>query len=149
MRVLLVCGLILVGLAGCSSTPDAGAPSSTSTSASPDPTADSYMVMVMGFPTTPVARNSTFTFTDHVSGDVTRTSDHIGAHFGPVTAPVPSTTIYTTACNHTHGDLPGLYEVTCTAPANPGTYHLRGHARITTASGPVDWWSDELTFTVP
>jgi hypothetical protein len=149
MRAILACGLLLIlGLAGCSSSDD-GAPSSTASPTPPAPTAGSYTIMVMDFPTAPLGRNATFTFADHVSGDATRASDHIGAHFGPAPAPVPSTTVYPTACAHTHGDLPGVYQLTCTTPDVPGTYYLRGHARITTGTNStVSWWSDELTFTV-
>ena len=151
MRLALPCLAVaaLLGLAGCTSTDD-GHPSasSTSTAAGP-PTAGSYTIMLMGFPTEPLQRNQTFTFTDHIEGDAVRASDHIGAHFGPVPSSAPSTTVYPSACVHTHGDLPGAYLVTCSAPSLPGTYYLRGHARITTPDNTtVNWWSAETTFTV-
>jgi hypothetical protein len=143
MRFAL-CAFLLAGLAlaGCSSTP------SPTPSATPAPSVASYTVVVQGFPVAPVPANTTFSFTDHITGDAIRASDHIGAHFGNQTTASPSTTAYPVACVHTHGDLPGDYGVTCTAPKAVGTYFLRGHARITQGNQTLNWWSSELVFTV-
>lgn len=112
------------------------------------PDASSYLVTVEGFPVTPIPSNATFTFTDRITGEEVRTSDHIGAHFGPNSTASPSVTAYPSACIHQGGNLPGTYEVTCTAPSMPGTYYLRGHARIGQGNESVSWWSGEHTFLV-
>jgi len=136
-----VLGLLTVALlAGCSGDPEADPPA---------PDAGSYTITLEGFPVAPIPANTTFTFTDRIEGDAVRASDHIGAHFGANSTIEPSTAAYPVACVHTHGDLPGTYQVTCTAPTAPGTYFLRGHARITTADGAmVNWWSAEQAFVV-
>jgi hypothetical protein len=138
----LVVALASLALAGCS---DGGAEEPTGP---PPPTASSYLVTVEGFPVTPVPSNTTFTFTDRITGEEVRASDHIGAHFGANSTQAPSTTAYPFACVHTQGDLPGTYQVTCTAPTLPGTYYLRGHARIGQGNESVSWWSGEQTFLV-
>lgn len=155
MRLLLVAASVLL-LAGCSSTPATPAPSSSAaapatSSASPAPAVDAstYTITLQGFPTGTVAAGSTFNFTDVVHGAVTHASDHIGAHFGLNSTTTPSTAIYNMTCVHTIGNLPGSFPVSCHAPMAPGTYYLRGHARITKAdSTQVSWWSAEQTFTV-
>lgn len=114
----------------------------------PPPQDDSYRLAVANVPATPVAPNSTFTFDLAVDGDEQRTSDHIGAHFGNSTTTQPSTTVYASTCQHQGGALPGHYQVTCTAPATPGIYFLRGHARIIQDNATTQWWSAEATFTV-
>ena len=143
---LLMAALVAVSLAGCSGTPAEDSEGSSS-SASP-PSASSYAITLEGFPVAPVPANTTFTFTDRITGDAVRTSDHIGAHFGPNSTQAPSTTAYPITCQHTHGDLPGTYQVTCTAPGTPGAYFLRGHARIGQGNASVSWWSAEQPFTV-
>jgi hypothetical protein len=144
---LLLCTLLAASLAGCSGDGDDD-PAGDDSSATPAPTASSYTVTLEGFPVAPIPANTTFTFIDRISGDVVRMSDHIGAHFGQNSTTDPSTTAYPNACAHTHGDLPGTYEVTCTAPAAPGAYFLRGHARIMQDNLTVNWWSNEQPFTV-
>jgi hypothetical protein len=159
MRAFLACGLLAAAfaLAGCTAPsddhsddhPTASTSASQTATGTPAPTASSYSIDVFGFPTMPLAPSATFNFTDHITGDAQRTSDHIGAHFGPNSTTTPSTTAYPSICQHTHGDMPGDFMVVCTAPATPGTYYLRGHARITLgANSTVSWWGDELTFTV-
>jgi hypothetical protein len=143
--VLLI--LFAAALAGCSESP-VGISEGPSSTSMPAPSASSYTITLVGFPATPIPANTTFTFTDHITGDATRTSDHIGAHFGANSTESPSTTAYPSTCRHTPGDLPGDYEVTCTAPVLPGAYFLRGHARIGQGNETVSWWSAEQPFTV-
>ena len=146
---LLLCTLLALAtsFAGCSGdADDDGSDGGASTAPAPSPS--SYTITLEGFPVAPVAANSTFTFTDRIEGDVVRTSDHNGAHFGMNSTQDPSTTAYPVACAHTHGDLPGTYQVTCTAPATPGAYFLRGHARIVQDNVTSNWWSMEQPFTV-
>jgi hypothetical protein len=110
--------------------------------------ADSFHIEVQGFPSAPVLANTTFNFTDVITGGPEHVSDHIGAHFGPNSTTSPSTTAYPSICAHTGGSLPGSFQVTCTAPSMPGTYYLRGHARIIEGNVTNQWWSDEQTLIV-
>jgi hypothetical protein len=134
--------VVALAFSGCSD----GTPNEPSGPAPPDDS--SYLVTIEGFPVTPVPSNAAFTFTDRITGEHVRASDHIGAHFGLNRTEAPSTTAYPFACLHQSGDLPGTYEVTCTAPAEPGTYYLRGHARIGQGNESVSWWSGEQAFLV-
>lgn len=135
--------LVALSVAGCSGDDD-----KPGDAGPPAPTASSYLVTIEGFPVGPVPANMTFSFTDRITGEHVRVSDHIGAHYGPNSTQAPSTTAYPVACQHTGGELPGTYQVTCTAPTLPGTYHLRGHARIGQGNESVSWWSGEQTFLV-
>jgi hypothetical protein len=137
-------------LAGCSSTSTAPQASTSTTITVPPPSAGSYGVMAMDTPQS-VSPGANFTVLVHVESidGQTRMSNHIGAHFGPTSTDAPSTTVYTSACVHTTGNLPGMYNVTCKAPATAGTIYLRGHARIVKADGTnQDWWSDEVQIQV-
>jgi hypothetical protein len=144
-----------LAFAGCSSSPGNGMSMSPSPSSSPvmtatvgPPTSGSYNVMAHNVPAT-VAAGTTFTIQVHIEGNETRHTNHIGAHFGPSPSDAPSTTVYPSACVHQEGDLPGMYDVQCTAPTDKGTYYLRGHARYTNADGTqVNWWSSEVSFQV-
>jgi hypothetical protein len=93
---------------------------------------------------------SNFTFTEHIEGSVGSTSMHIGAHMGMNHTATPSTTVYKIACRHyaTPNPLPGTYTITCDAPQTPGTYYLRGHARVNQNGTDINWWSPEVSFTV-
>ena len=142
--IAAVLGLVL--LAGCSSPDDGGEPDVTPTPTVPGES--DYTITLSDLPVAPLEAGAQFSFNSTISGNTTRSSDHIGAHFGNKTSSAPSTTVYNVACVHTPGQLPGRYMVTCTAPQEAGTYFLRGHARITTGSAQVNWWSSEATFTV-
>jgi hypothetical protein len=80
---------------------------------------------------------------------VRHASDHIGAHLWNRTVADPTASVGNgTACTHSVGDLPGTYAATCTAPAAPGTYHIRSHSRVSDNGTMRNWWSDEQAFTV-
>ena len=134
-------------LAGCGS-PGGDGSSSTSSSTAPVDSS-TYAIVLEDFPAAPVEAGANLTFKDRVTGSVQAYSDHIGAHFGRNTTTAPSTTVYNVTCAHQAGTLPGVFTVTCAAPQDPGTYFLRGHARITQPDGTqVSWWSEEHPFTV-
>jgi len=98
-----------------------------------------------------VVQNGTqFQFKQKVDGSAVVSSDHIGGHMGKDASPSakPDTTMYNVACDHQSGTLPGQFTITCRAPTSPGVYHIRGHARVTQASGNVEWWSDDFVFRV-
>ena len=141
MRAFMV--VLLAGLlAGCTSPKDDDA---TGTENALD--SATYSITVSDMPTAVLA-NATFRFNSTISGGPVHASDHIGGHFGNKTTTEPSTATYDMACAHTGGDLPGKYQVSCTAPKMSGVYYLRGHARITQGETVVNWWSTETTFTV-
>lgn len=140
---LVIAAVSFAGCAGDDDGDDDQGPTTT-----PAPNTTSYTIVLEGFPVGPIPANTTFSFNDHITGDATRTSDHIGAHFGPNSTMAPSTTAYPVACQHTPGSLPGTFPVTCTAPKTAGTYFLRGHARIGQGNQSVSWWSAEQPFVV-
>lgn len=145
MRAFLA--VLLAGLlAGCSSPPSEDDGDGSGAEQALD--SATYAITLAGVPTLPVAQGQPFHFNSTVSGGPTHTSDHIGAHFGNASTTEPSTAAYNVSCVHQQGDLPGKYEVTCTAPAKAGVYYLRGHARITEGETVVNWWSAETSFTV-
>lgn len=164
---VLLAGCTMPGDSTTSTTTTAaatGAPTGAPTSAGVVLNQDSYTVTITQFAgrsspelsqadnfTWPEIRNGTeFTFIEKVEGSAGFDSDHIGGHFGKDAdaAAAPSTTVYPIACVHQSGHLPGTYTITCTAPKATGTYHLRGHARATQASGQLNWWSSDLAFRV-
>lgn len=97
-----------------------------------------------------VQNGTQFQFKHKVEGSAVVSSDHIGGHLGLDVSPTakPDTKMYNVACDHQSGTLPGQFTITCRAPTTTGTYHIRGHARVTQASGTVDWWSDDFVFRV-
>ncbi|MFO1535690.1 MAG: hypothetical protein ABR586_08500 [Thermoplasmatota archaeon] len=95
-----------------------------------------------------VLAGSDFNFTEKFEGSAVLQSDHIGGHFGMNRSDAPSTTTYPTGCTHVKGVLPQVYTIVCRAPAAPGTYHLRGHGRVTQGDKMVSWWSPDFTFRV-
>lgn len=143
---LAACFLVAAILAAGCSSPSGGGPSTSTAPAHVD--AGTYIITLEGFPVGPVAGGSNLTFRDRITGSVQAYSDHIGAHFGSNSTDAPSTTAYNMTCAHSVGNLPGVYDVTCSVPRAPGLYHLRGHARIMQDGTPVNWWSAEQTFTV-
>jgi hypothetical protein len=144
MRAFMV--VLLAGLlAGCSSPTDGEDDGETGTEHALD--SATYGITVSDLPTVVLA-NSTFRFNSTISGGPVHASDHIGGHFGNKSTTEPSPAVYTVACAHVAGDLPGKYTVTCTAPTTTGVYYLRGHARITEGETVVNWWSTEQTFTI-
>ncbi len=147
MRLLLALIPLALLLAGCSQPTDDDQPATTTSTPSP-PQADSYAIALSDLPVAPLEAGAQFRFNSTITGNATRASDHIGAHFGNQSSQAPSTAVYTVTCEHVAGDLPGRYQVTCTAPQEAGVYYLRGHARIMSGGAPVNWWSAEATFTV-
>lgn len=114
----------------------------------------SYQVQLSGMPTTPLSPGAVFNVSVQgmagMQGMHAMMSDHIGAHFWndtmmDPTAAVPSAT----SCAHTGGSMPGNFTARCTAPMEPGTYHLRAHARMMDEGSQMHhYWSAEQTFTV-
>lgn len=104
-----------------------------------------FTLTTSNVPAVPVARGESFNFTLTIDGADADFSDHIGGHFGTNTTDEPSVAQYPLACAHVAGDVPGVYEVTCTVPedAATGTYYLRGHMRITAAGAPHNFWAAE------
>lgn len=137
--------LALSLLAGCTMPSD---PAASTTGTGPALAADTYRLHAdWVLVNTQAGQN--FTFTLHVDGNVSSTSPHIGGHMGPdqVPASQASKTTYPLPCIHgsTPMHVPNDIQVTCTAPATPGTYYIRGHVQDST--GALNWWSDEYTFT--
>ena len=113
--------------------------------------ADAFQLTFAGVPST-LAPNATFqgTLTVRSSSGEHGTSDHVGAHFWNATQADPTAAIgSSTACTHRQGntELPGSFNIECTAPATPGTYHVYGHVRISGGTT-LNWWSAPSTFTV-
>lgn len=86
-----------------------------------------------------------FSFTLTASG-ATIATDHIGAHYGTSYSADPSLATYPNACEHQPGSLPGRYTISCTI-STPGTYHMRGHIRVTSDGETYQFWSmEDITF---
>lgn len=142
MRLLALALLPMLALAGC-------------TSNEPEALdADAYEMELSGMPSGPMAPGSKFNVTVQAheahAGHGMHMSDHIGAHFWNATQADPTGALASsTACAHTGGNLPGTHRAQCTAPLQPGTYHIRAHARMAGDDGMMlHWWGDEHTFTV-
>lgn len=137
---LLVVALLL---AGCSSANE-DTPISAST----------YRMSLAGVPSDPVAPGSMFNVSveGHMGMGMAMhrmTSDHIGAHFWNMTVADPTAGIgSSTACVHQTGEMPAAFTAKCTAPMQPGTYHLRAHTRMMDGNVTHNFWSDAQTFTV-
>lgn len=139
-RLGLLAGVLLVlpPLAGCATeTPDEPL-------IQPGP--DTYELTLLDVPAT-VGDDEAFTFELRVGGPEGHASDHVGAHYGTQSGAEPSLAIYPSACDHSAGDLPGTFEVTCTIE-DPGQYFLRGHVRVTTETQEVNYWSTEAVVLV-
>lgn len=114
----------------------------------------SYRMELSGMPSGPMAPGQMFNVSvramSGMSGMHAMTSDHIGAHYWNTTMMDPTAGLgNATTCMHTGGAMPGQHTAQCTAPMEPGTYHLRSHARMADDAGQMHhWWSDEQTFTV-
>lgn len=130
MRVLVALALVATALAGCT-------------------TAEAeYDLTATGVPANATA-GEPFTFQVRAEGDVSATTDHLGAHYWSASVADDEATSSlgdSVGCAHTEGDLPGSWDVTCTIEA-PGTYYVRGHARTTEGTGDEahdhDFWSAE------
>ena len=165
---LLCAGLVLAGCTGddppTTTTPAGTSPAATSpvatspaatTPAGTTPVVTSpvtppayvpYALEVSGFPQA-VEAGQNFTFVLRATGGTPATSDHIGAHYGDVSAPSApaNTTTYARACQHitVATPVPGTYNVTCSMPS-AGTWYLRGHVR----SAGNDSWGSERSLVV-
>ncbi len=153
LRQIVSCLAVVAFLAGCTMPSDQTTTSpTTGAPAAEKPIDASTYTIAVDWTNPTMGPGTEFKFTEHIDGKVSTQSSHVGAHFGPnhVEAGMASATTYTTKCVHAAGNhtLPGGYEVTCTAPATPGTYYLRGHAQETRGTVVTNWWSDEVTFTV-
>jgi hypothetical protein len=161
-RFLAVLTLLAVLLGGCSSSDEGDSPSTdqatTATTSTPTPGSSSasssatmaaspYTLSITNFPEVAMQPGTPFNYQLHVTGP-DGTSDHIGGHFSTKAVPTPTIEQYSFACNHGTNNLPGIYTVTCTAPAQAGTYYLRGHVRTGTGTATAHAWSSEMTFTV-
>lgn len=115
-------------------------PPATTTPVSPTPGVDneSFALETAGVPAA-VRANESFSFTLYVNGTDEASSDHIGAHYADNATEAPSASSMG-GCEHQSGDLPGEFTVTCTI-AQPGTWHVYGHARVTQDNATVQWWA--------
>ena len=132
-------------------TTPAGTNPATATPAEPSPvvtTPDAetpvftpYTLDVSGLPQE-VEAGMNFTFVLRATGGTPGTSDHLGAHYGNLSAAAlpANTTTYPRACQHvtTTTDVPGTYNVTCAMPS-AGTWYLRGHVL---AQGNHSWGNE-------
>lgn len=115
----------------------------------------SYHMQLSGMPAGPMAPGQMFNVSVHAGmgagmGMHRMSSDHIGAHFWNQSMMDPTAGLgNATTCQHRAAEAPGEWTATCTAPMQPGTYHLRSHMRMADEDGQLHhWWSDEQTFTV-
>lgn len=129
-------------------TPAASTPASPAppTGETPPPAYVPYNVAVGGVPPE-VEAGQNFTFVLRATGGEPGVSDHIGAHYGNLSAAhaPANTTTYPRACQHVTSatQVPGAYEVTCAMPS-AGAWYLRGHVL---AAGNHSW-GDETAVTV-
>lgn len=156
---LVLCSLLLAGCSSSSDGDDGGdgrltvgddgttPPRSSSPSAGTTSTASPHTLTVSNFPQVSVRAGSAFSYKLDIAGPEA-SSDHIGGHFASSPVPSPVITAYSNACNHIEGDAPGTYTITCTAPAQAGTYYLRAHMRTGVDPSHAHAWSAEQTFTV-
>ncbi len=139
-RFALLASLALAAtpLAGC-----LGGDEGSGSRAAPTPSAATeYKLATLGVPAA-VDPGTNFTFTLTITGAVTKASKHVGAHWGAIsTTAAPSTAIYSKACVHQEGTVPGTFTVTCNMSA-PGTHYLRGHLQVLDDGKTVNYWSDE------
>jgi hypothetical protein len=145
MARLIVLAALALAASGCTlpSTPM----SASNTSSEPAVDKDTYHIG-LDWTSPGVPPGTNFTFGMHVDGTVVSQSTHVGAHFGTAPSDAPSTTVYASKCKHASGQLPNDFRVECTAPATAGTYYLRGHAQEVRGNTTINWWSEEVTFTV-
>jgi hypothetical protein len=155
MRLPALLLLAAIVAAGCTSPSDDADDAHQTTSSGGMPMGpDTYRMQLSGVPSAPMAPGTLFnvTVTAQMGPGMMaaqHASDHIGAHFWNRTVSDPTPNVANgTACSHRAGDLPGSYEAACTAPAAPGTYRIRAHARINDDGTMRNWWSDEQSFTV-
>ncbi len=143
-RSIVIYLLALGLLAGCTM------PSETATTSAEKPIDGSTYKIHVIFTAASVQADQNFTFPMQVDGTVVTHSPHIGAHMGlnHVEAAQASKTTYAIACKHVESQIPNDFDVTCTAPHDPGTYYLRGHAQETRGETVTNWWSDEVSFQV-
>jgi ABC-type amino acid transport substrate-binding protein len=109
-------------------------------------TGTAYALTTTGVPAQ-VDPAKNFTFTLRIEGKDQKASPHIGAHYGTRTSTSPSTSVYNKVCQHTAGNAPGTYNVTCRIDA-PGTYYLRGHLQFMEGGQPVNYWANETVVRV-
>lgn len=109
--------------------------------------ANALTVTVSSLPAA-IPPGSSFSVQVTFSGSEEIFSDHLGAHFGPISTANPSNAAYPSTCTHQAGTSPATVQVQCTAPTQPGTYYLRGHGRTIESGTTFNWWSDEHSFTV-
>jgi hypothetical protein len=144
MRALLAATCLLAAaLSGCS---DGGEDAPLG--------ADSFRMDLDGVPTRPLAGGESFNVTvraEHGMGmRGMHASDHIGAHMWNMSVADPTAALAgAITCQHVADEMPGDWQARCTAPMQPGTYHVRAHARMPGDGSQMHhWWSDEQTFTV-
>lgn len=82
---------------------------------------------------------SKFNFTLYVNGSLERASDHVGAHYADNDTTNPPVAPGRRDCEHTAGELPDSFVVSCTI-ATPGAWYVWGHARIDDNGTLVNWW---------
>lgn len=143
MRALLAALLLASLLSGCAAD-DGDTPLGT----------DTFHMELSGMPTRPMAPGESFNVTvraEHGMGmRGMHSSDHIGAHMWNMSVADPTAALgQAMTCQHVADEMPGDWQARCTAPMEPGTYHVRAHARMPGEGDQMHhWWSDEQTFTV-
>lgn len=143
---LVAATLVALALAGCAGADDDG-------DHMMEMGPDSFQMSMSGMPNGAMAPGHKFNVSVEgmaMMSGMRGTSDHMGAHFWNATMSDPTGSLgNSTACAHRGGEMPGRFTAMCTAPMQPGTYHLRGHMRMTDDAGAMHhYWSDEQTFTV-
>lgn len=99
---------------------------------------DSYTLAAIGIPAQ-VEAGKKFNFTLFVNGTLSRTSDHIGAHYADnITVSPPGAG--RRDCEHPTGAVPGVYLVNCTI-TTPGTWHVFGHLRLAENGTTYNYWA--------
>lgn len=148
--LLALASLVAVALAGCA----ADDPPDDSDGHGMGMHSGSYRMELDGMPMEPMAPGNMFNVTVRamagMSGMHPMASDHIGAHFWNRSMADPTGALgNATTCQHRAAEAPGEWTAQCTAPMQPGTYHLRSHMRMMDDAGTMHhWWSDERSFTV-
>lgn len=123
-------------------TPGATPPATPPTTAPP---ALDFTLAVAGA-ATQAKPNQTTSFTLHVNGTATTTTEHVGAHYANnATASPPGAG--RSDCPHQGGVLPGSFNVSCTFAAT-GTWHVFGHAQANDGATVVDWWAPAFAIRV-
>lgn len=140
--IALALALAVSGCAGPSPTPTKTAATTTSPAAG-----GTCNISLKELPAHPASGNWSLKVAPTCS--FSYTSDHVAAHFATTSTNTPALTHYTRNCS-IDTDVRSGEEVAVTCSSNaPGTFYLRGHARIMNAGTMQDYWTDEYLVVVP